>query len=39
MGCTEFAGDCEMDNADSLRFHKALGFEEANRIVCFRKSL
>ena len=38
-GCTEFASDCELDNADSLRFHMALGFEEANRIICFRKDL
>ena len=38
-GCTEFASDCELDNSDSLRFHLALGFEEANRIICFRKSL
>lgn len=38
-GCTEFASDCELDNEDSLRFHMALGFEEANRIICFRKDL
>ncbi len=38
-GCTEFASDCELDNLDSLRFHMALGFEEANRIICFRKDL
>lgn len=38
-GCTEFASDCEIGNFDSLRFHKALGFEEANRIICFRKDL
>ncbi|MBQ7737836.1 MAG: GNAT family N-acetyltransferase [Oscillospiraceae bacterium] len=38
-GCSEFASDCELDNADSLRFHLALGFEEANRIICFRKEL
>ena len=38
-GCTEFASDCELDNADSLRFHMSLGFEEANRIICFRKAL
>lgn len=38
-GCTEFASDCELDNADSIRFHMALGFEEANRIICFRKDL
>ncbi|MBO4330626.1 MAG: GNAT family N-acetyltransferase [Oscillospiraceae bacterium] len=38
-GCTEFASDCELDNADSLRFHIAMGFEEANRIICFKKRL
>ena len=38
-GCSEFASDCELDNTDSLRFHLALGFEEANRIICFRKYL
>ena len=38
-GCREFASDCELDNADSLKFHMALGFEEANRIICFRKDL
>ena len=38
-GCTEFASDCELDNADSLRFHLALGFEETNRIICFKKKL
>ena len=38
-GCTEFASDCELDNADSFRFHMASGFEEAGRIICFRKDL
>ena len=38
-GCTEFASDCELDNEDSLKFHMSLGFEEANRIICFRKKL
>ena len=38
-GCSEFASDCELCNADSLRFHLAMGFEEANRIICFRKTL
>ena len=38
-GCTQFASDCEPDNAESLRFHLAAGFEEANRIVCFKKDL
>lgn len=39
MGCQEFASDCELDNADSLRFHMAVGFAEANRIICFTKKL
>ena len=37
--CTEFASDCELDNVDSLRFHMAMGFEEANRIICFKKNI
>lgn len=39
MGCTEFASDCELDNADSFRFHMAMQFAEANRIICFTKKL
>ena len=38
-GCREFASDCELSNEDSLRFHLATGFEEANRIICFVKRL
>ena len=38
-GCGEFASDCELNNEDSLMFHISLGFEEANRIICFRKDL
>ena len=39
LGCSEFASDCELDNADSLIFHQRLGFEEANRIICFLKTI
>lgn len=39
QGCREFASDCGLDNAQSLRFHLAAGFEEANRIICFTKKL
>ena len=39
MGCQEFASDCELCNSDSLKFHLAMGFTEANRIICFRKEL
>lgn len=38
-GCSGFAGDRELDNADSIRFHMSLGFEEADRIICFRKDM
>ena len=38
-GCLEFASDCELDNSDSLAFHLAAGFAEANRIICFTKKL
>ena len=38
-GCTEFASDCELTNTASLDFHLSLGFQEANRIICFRKML
>jgi aminoglycoside 6'-N-acetyltransferase I len=38
-GCSEFASDCGLVNEDSLKFHMALGFEEANRIICFRKDI
>ena len=39
QGCTEFASDCELDNAGSIAFHLGAGFTEANRIVCFTKQL
>ena len=38
-GCNEFASDCELDNTDSLAFHLKVGFQEANRIICFTKKL
>lgn len=38
-GCTEFASDCELDNADSAAFHLGAGFAQANRIVCFVKPI
>ena len=38
-GCTEFASDCELENTQSLQFHMKVGFEEANRIICFTKKL
>lgn len=39
MGCSEFASDCELSNTDSLKFHNAMGFDEVNRIICFKKNI
>ncbi|MGM9974610.1 MAG: aminoglycoside 6'-N-acetyltransferase [Clostridiaceae bacterium] len=39
QSCSEFASDCELDNTDSLKFHLKVGFQEANRIICFNKKL
>ena len=38
-GCSELASDCELDNGDSRLFHGKIGFEEANRIICFTMNL
>jgi aminoglycoside 6'-N-acetyltransferase I len=38
-GHHEIASDTELDNANSIAAHHALGYEEAERVVCFRKSL
>ena len=38
-GCTEIASDCELGNTISADFHKAAGFIEANRIICFAKKI
>jgi aminoglycoside 6'-N-acetyltransferase I len=39
MGCSELASDAEIDNVTSRCMHAALGFEETERVVCFRKNL
>ena len=38
-GHTEIASDVEIDNATSLAAHEALGYEETERVVYFRRSL
>jgi aminoglycoside 6'-N-acetyltransferase I len=38
-GCTEMGSDVELHNTISQQFHEAIGFEEANRIVCYIKRL
>ena len=39
QGCTEMASDCLLDNHVSLAAHLSLGYEEAERLIHFRKSL
>ena len=38
-GCVQLASDTEISNIASIDFHKKVGFEEVNRIVCFVKDL
>jgi aminoglycoside 6'-N-acetyltransferase I len=38
-GCIEMASDTELSNQQSQAFHLKAGFTEANRIVCYRKTL
>jgi aminoglycoside 6'-N-acetyltransferase I len=39
QACTELASDAEIENRDSIAAHRALGFDEVERIVCFRRPL
>jgi len=36
-GCRELGSDTYLDNAASQKMHEALGFEEMERVVCYRK--
>jgi aminoglycoside 6'-N-acetyltransferase I len=38
-GCTEMGSDCELDNDVSLSAHIAIGYQEVNRVIEFRKTL
>jgi len=38
-GYHEIASDAEIDNADGIATHRALGYQEIERVVCFRKAL
>jgi GNAT superfamily N-acetyltransferase len=38
-GCREFMSDCLLENTDSYRFHKRIGFTETERCIFFRKEL
>jgi aminoglycoside 6'-N-acetyltransferase I len=39
MGCKEMASDTEITNQTSIAVHKAMKFNEVNRVVCFKKEL
>jgi aminoglycoside 6'-N-acetyltransferase I len=38
-GHHEIASDAELENADAIAAHRALGYQEVERVVCFRRSL
>jgi aminoglycoside 6'-N-acetyltransferase I len=38
-GCRELASDARVDNSAGISAHRALGFEETERVVYFRKEL
>ena len=39
LGCLKMASDCELENLVSLAAHLRVGYEEAARIIHFRKHL
>jgi aminoglycoside 6'-N-acetyltransferase I len=39
LGCLEFASDVELHNTASQHMHEALGFEETERVIYYRKRL
>ena len=39
QGCRELASDTEIDNEAGASAHRALGFAEVVRVICFRKDL
>lgn len=39
LGCSEFASDTQYDNELGARAHERVGFEEVERLRCFRKRI
>ena len=37
--CSQIASDCTLDNKTSIEFHKNSGFEEVNKVVCFKQDI
>jgi aminoglycoside 6'-N-acetyltransferase I len=38
-GCKQLGSDTEIYNSKGIDFHKKIGFEEVNRVVCFIKNI
>jgi len=38
-GFRDFASDCELDNDVSYAFHRAIGFAEVDRVICFQRDV
>ena len=38
-GCSEMGSDIEEQNIASYDFHRSVGFQEANRLICFIKTI
>ncbi len=38
-GYRDFGSDCALGNEISYAFHRAIGFEETDRIICFRREV
>jgi aminoglycoside 6'-N-acetyltransferase I len=39
QGLAELASDADLQNEGSIAAHRALGFDEVQRVVCFRKAV
>lgn len=39
FACTEFASDATLDNTVSHAMHRALGFQETERVIYFKKNI
>ena len=39
LGFTEIASDVQVDNEVSIAAHRQLGYEETERLICFRRGL
>ncbi len=38
-GCKQMGSDVEFHNTDSYQFHKSIGYQEVNRVICFLRDI